>query len=701
MDFSRIVYILGRRWPLVLAVFCMTAAGQIVFLFGRTPSIAVESTVEVIPPTLSDQVAVLQVPRALQTNVMFLKHCVREKDWSQAVLERLPAERRPAARDVLRQLEVVPDLAKNTARIVLSAPDEEFGMGLLEQVLAVLATTIGGEIGREVEGLLGRIDEQRRAVDADLEPAEETLGRLRGAGPSEGTILGWDEETTAARTRLQAAEARLEELKTKEAALLRGIRDLEVMPPPQQLRAILGDSLLAEMLERQFKEILEKYAELLRRQIHLTDLHPDIRKLRDDIASAETVFESFTAPSGELYPLVAAVYKTAKDKLASEIEGRRGELAALRESVADVGAKLEAARHGAELLRQNRAEYVRSFARFLSLKGRKEKLAQAGEELRLLSENAPTRVRTVSPPAASRTKRLPFDATLWLAFVLAALVASGVCCGVEMFDQRVHDAGQIRAGTKAPILAMVPHVAAGRQDAFDGGLEETFALLARKLTQCAPAPASVAVCATTKGTGTTFVVDGLARVAASFGSRVLIVECAPPARTTSRVRARCSREGLDTVLSGVHARRRALQAAAQGVRTFSDFLALAEDAGELPAAATPWPLVHRLRHGDGPLPNADLEDKMTRLLASVKRRYDLVLIDCPPVMDSPYATLLGGVADGVVLVLRAQVTRINSFIETLRRWEGTGLTLFGVVLNDAHAPAWRRSAARAAERTRA
>jgi succinoglycan biosynthesis transport protein ExoP len=70
------------------------------------------------------------------------------------------------------------------------------------------------------------------------------------------------------------------------------------------------------------------------------------------------------------------------------------------------------------------------------------------------------------------------------------------------------------------------------------------------------------------------------------------------------------------------------------------------------------------------------------LLASYRERFDMVVVDSPPMMRIPDARLLGKNADGVILVARANRTTRTSIHLASQRLALDNSRLLGVVLND-------------------
>ncbi|NSW84417.1 MAG: CpsD/CapB family tyrosine-protein kinase [Syntrophothermus sp.] len=93
----------------------------------------------------------------------------------------------------------------------------------------------------------------------------------------------------------------------------------------------------------------------------------------------------------------------------------------------------------------------------------------------------------------------------------------------------------------------------------------------------------------------------------------------------------------------------------------------------------------------GPIPPNPSEllgsRRMEDFLKEVRERFDTVLFDSPPVVAVTDATVLAPRLDGVVLVVRSKVARIDLTREARELLEKTGARLIGVVLNAVRLPA--------------
>jgi polysaccharide biosynthesis transport protein len=74
--------------------------------------------------------------------------------------------------------------------------------------------------------------------------------------------------------------------------------------------------------------------------------------------------------------------------------------------------------------------------------------------------------------------------------------------------------------------------------------------------------------------------------------------------------------------------------------------------------------------------------RMGELMADLRKRYDFVLIDSPPMLHMADARILARHTDGVVLVCRAGQSRSEHVVEAAQILEQDGSALLGTVLND-------------------
>ncbi len=74
--------------------------------------------------------------------------------------------------------------------------------------------------------------------------------------------------------------------------------------------------------------------------------------------------------------------------------------------------------------------------------------------------------------------------------------------------------------------------------------------------------------------------------------------------------------------------------------------------------------------------------RMSRLLERLRREFDMVLVDAPPMIHLADARVLGRLADGVILVIRAGQTPMQSAVLASQRFAEDGTRVLGTVLNN-------------------
>jgi capsular exopolysaccharide synthesis family protein len=84
-----------------------------------------------------------------------------------------------------------------------------------------------------------------------------------------------------------------------------------------------------------------------------------------------------------------------------------------------------------------------------------------------------------------------------------------------------------------------------------------------------------------------------------------------------------------------------------------------------------------------PDPSALLSSERARVLfAALRERYPWVIVDSPPVLAVSDGSVLASLADGVLLVVRANSTPIEAVLLARDRLQALGARMLGVVLND-------------------
>ncbi len=102
--------------------------------------------------------------------------------------------------------------------------------------------------------------------------------------------------------------------------------------------------------------------------------------------------------------------------------------------------------------------------------------------------------------------------------------------------------------------------------------------------------------------------------------------------------------------------------------------------------------VHRIRSGSGSKHPAALfgSENFINFLYDLRYRYAWILIDAPPVIPYPDASLIGSSVDCILMVIRAEKTYDRVIDQARRKLERSGGNILGAVLNRRryHIPEW-------------
>jgi polysaccharide biosynthesis transport protein len=73
--------------------------------------------------------------------------------------------------------------------------------------------------------------------------------------------------------------------------------------------------------------------------------------------------------------------------------------------------------------------------------------------------------------------------------------------------------------------------------------------------------------------------------------------------------------------------------------------------------------------------------KFGQLINQLRERYDLIIIDSPPVLPVPDALIMGRWADGAVLAARFDISRFPQVERARRQLDSAGIPILGTVIN--------------------
>ncbi len=261
---------------------------------------------------------------------------------------------------------------------------------------------------------------------------------------------------------------------------------------------------------------------------------------------------------------------------------------------------------------------------------------------------------------ARRPSRPSFLINSVASILFGLMLGVGVALTLEYFDTSLRDVADIENRLKIPVLGVIPHqrepMGAGRDDPEEA---EPYRVLHTNLNLALkPGQSSVLVmfsAGPAEGKSTT--ICRLAHIMGAYGERVLLVD-GDLRRPAQHRLANCPRSpGLSDVLAGKCEVEDAIR---KSVAPGLDLLT----SGGMPGFTLSLLYANRLRE----------------LLASLRGRYDRILVDSPPVIGVSDASLLAGSADGAILLIQHRRNPASMVLRAQQTIVGLKTPIIGAVL---------------------
>jgi polysaccharide biosynthesis transport protein len=489
---------------------------------------------------------------------------------------------------------------------------------------------------------LGSIRKQVNDAEAAVQgyKASHNLLSSQGATLTEQEISTLDQQLALARAEQAEQEARLATAKSQLAHGSTGEDVGEALTSPviqslRQQRAVASQN-VADMAGR------------------YGDRHPDLLKAKRELADIDSQIH---AEISRIISNLEAQAQVAREHTRS-VEGSVSQTRTTLASNNEAGVKLNELQRNADAAN---ALYQSFLERF------KQTTAQQGMEQ--------SDARVISPasiPTSPSEPRIVLDLALGL--VISLIGATLAMVGAEIFDSGLTTADDVEHDFGLPALGSIPtldSVVDEDQDAdlpepYDyivqkplSGFAETFRTLRSSLLLCRTGrPVKlVAITSSLSDEGKTTTSYCLARISALSGDKVIVIDCDLRRRGFNSFVPEEHEEGLIEVLSGK--------------RTLDDVILPDRETG-----ASILPL------GRSPYTPRDLfsSSAMEQLLTELTKKYDLVILDAPPVLAVADARAIVHRADAVVMLVKWRSTPRKAVESSLKVLQGANAYIAGIAL---------------------
>jgi capsular exopolysaccharide synthesis family protein len=651
---------LRRRALVMAAVGLAVAAAAFTFLMLRTPTysatalLAINSRQERVVD--ADEAVVGALPRdssAIDSEIELLRSPALMDELAEALGMDVSGDegaRQGVIFGLLSSIEVRRRGLTYVIEITARSPDPERAQLIANTYADVyVASQINARVDtseRANSWLARRLAELREDVQAK-ERAAETFRIESGLMAAQGSSLV-EQQITNIQMQVLQAQADLAEREAR----LRQLQDLRGSSASLET---IGNAMNSETI----RSLRDRDAEIARRQSDLEnrylETHPAVQAVR-----AERV---------ELEAQIQREIQRISVNLANEVSVARARLQTLQNSLSEATGDLSNNSAESVRLRELEREATASREVYESYLQRYQEIADQDQ----LNTSDARLMNYASIPTRPSSPQL--RVALALALALGLLLGVGVGIALEMFDQSVKNAEDLEARVGTPAIASIPTISRTmmRQlppsDRHPSGY-----LIGRPMSAFAEAlrvlrtvivysklDFSVKVVAVTSALpdeGKTTISMCLARVAAMSGQRVLVVDCDLRKQSINDVVDIETDVGILQVLAGEAPWRSAIVQDP------------ASDAHILPVAASGF--TPRDVFGS---------DAMERLINDVRGAYDLVILDCAPILAVAETRVLVKHADTTVIVARAGRSAIGAVKTAVAQTEGAGGKVLGIALN--------------------
>lgn len=491
-----------------------------------------------------------------------------------------------------------------------------------------------------------RLAELREDVQAK-ESAAETYRMQSGLLAAQGSSLA-EQQITNVQTQVLQAQADLAEREAR-------YRQLQELRASGAAIDAIGNAINSEtvrQLRAREAEIAQRQSEL---ELRYLDTHPAVQSVR---AEREDITQQ-----------IEREIQRISVNLGNEVQVARARLATLQASLRSAAGDLNENSSSSVRLRELEREAAASRQVYESYLQRYQEIADQ-DQLNISDARLMTYADLPNAPSSPKLR-----IALALAIALGLMLGLGAGVIAEIFDQSVKNADDLETKVGHPAIASIPTISkrmmrqmppaerhpsgylVGRpMSAFTEALR-----VLRTVIVYSKLDFSVKVVAVTSALpdeGKTTISMCLARVAAMSGQKVVVVDCDLRKQSINDVIDIETDVGILQVLAGEAPWRSAI------VRDPNS------DAHVLPVATSGF--TPRDVFGS---------DAMERLVGELRQHYDLVILDCAPILAVAETRVLVKHADTTVIVARAGRSAVGAVRTAVQQTEGAGGKVLGIALN--------------------
>jgi succinoglycan biosynthesis transport protein ExoP len=484
---------------------------------------------------------------------------------------------------------------------------------------------------------------QLQTKQADIKVAQSNVNQLRLTLNVPDMIVNADQPTVLPSAqeyqKLDAQRMEVEAQLVKESVIVEKVKNLSDEEKTQALPQLANDPLLQTMLQERLAAT--------QREITLSKefgaQHPDLIKVKSQLVRLNKDID-------ERVKGIVFTLQTRVDGLRAELEQRKGAVEAARSN--DI---YQARMAQPYFDAKHELENLQGFARTMEMKIAASRIdaSQPRNSMVDVMEKAVPGMKPVKPNK---------PVNIALGIIIGLVVGVGLAFFIEYLDTSVKTIDDVERSLQSPVLGVIPqNVGLLLEEGVDSPHAEAYRVLRTNLlfSRKDDKLNTIAVVSAGAGEGKSTTVFNLASVFAQSKHRVLVVDSDLRRPTLHKMMHVTNSLGLTNYLLKQNTLEEVIQTTSLPTL---DFLA----SGKLPSSSL------------GILSSAQMRDLITEL----KRRYDFVFFDSPPIMGVSDASILASEVDMTMQVIQYRRYPQPMNIRAKQLIEKVGGNLVGIVLNN-------------------
>jgi len=444
---------------------------------------------------------------------------------------------------------------------------------------------------------------------------------------------------------------------------------------PQELQAI--QSLLIQS-RAEYKQVLTLYTHLAglsrvdqKKALPVASPDPELQTLLGQLNASEQQMASFAESLGHEHPEVKSLQSVIErieqqidDRIDGILEGLKAKVASHKAHVDGLDEELTAAAQKDIDAAIKRRPYYLAKRDLESLKTVRERLNYRIQQERVDLSIPRVGIVEITDPAAPAINpaRPRIGLNIALGVIVGLAVGIGLAFFIEYLDTSVKTIDDVERALQAPVVGVIPqNVGSLIDEGPDSPHAEAYRVLRTNFlfSQKDPKFNTITVVSAGAGEGKSTTLFNLATIFAQQGSRVVIVDSDLRRPSLHKLLHVSNSIGLTNYLLKQNTLEEVIQTTPLATMDFMP-------SGKLPSSSM------------GILSSSQMKE----LIRDLKRRYDYVFFDSPPIMGVSDASILASEVDCVMQVIQYRRYPQPMTIRAKQMIEKVGGNLLGIVLNN-------------------